>query len=169
MASATWGEITSAEGLRDWWWRTVPLLNYTLEFVLQLRKSTENLSQVSRVVGDSRCADLAVFLGTTSAGLLNISLPRLPVGDLGTSAFQVAELRGSPDQLTWVETQCSDVVGEKWNPQILVNLPVTNVPSCVSRSAKTLGLWHLQHADVAAGCGSPHRTRVIRRGTDQLL
>jgi hypothetical protein len=30
----------------------VPLLNYTLAFALQLRKSTENLSQGSRVVGD---------------------------------------------------------------------------------------------------------------------
>jgi hypothetical protein len=39
------GEITSAEGLRDWGRRAVPLLNYTLAFALQLRKSTENLSQ----------------------------------------------------------------------------------------------------------------------------
>jgi hypothetical protein len=30
----------------------VPLLNYTLAFALQLRKSMENLSQGSRVVGD---------------------------------------------------------------------------------------------------------------------
>jgi hypothetical protein len=52
MASATWGKITSAEGLNDWGKRAVPLLNYTLAFTLQLRKSTENLSQGSRVVGD---------------------------------------------------------------------------------------------------------------------
>jgi hypothetical protein len=53
MASATWGGgITSAEGLRDWGRRAVPLFNYTLAFALQLRKSTENLSQGSRVVGD---------------------------------------------------------------------------------------------------------------------
>jgi hypothetical protein len=45
MASATWGEIASAEGLHDWGRRAVPLLNYTPEFALQLRKSTENLSQ----------------------------------------------------------------------------------------------------------------------------
>jgi hypothetical protein len=44
MASATWGEITSAEGLHDWGRRAVPLLNYTLALALQLRKSTENLS-----------------------------------------------------------------------------------------------------------------------------
>jgi hypothetical protein len=61
MASATWGEITSAEGLHDFGRRAVPLLNYTLAFALQLRKSTENLSQSSRVVGTTRCADLAEF------------------------------------------------------------------------------------------------------------
>jgi hypothetical protein len=52
MTSAAWGEITSAEGLHDWRRRAVPLLNNTLAFALQLRKSTENLSQGSRVVGD---------------------------------------------------------------------------------------------------------------------
>jgi hypothetical protein len=52
MASATCGEITSAEGLHDWGRRAVTLLNYTLAFALKLRKSTENLSQGSRVVGD---------------------------------------------------------------------------------------------------------------------
>jgi hypothetical protein len=44
------GGITLAEGLRDWGWRAVSLLNYTLAFALQLRKSTENLSQGGRVV-----------------------------------------------------------------------------------------------------------------------
>jgi hypothetical protein len=52
MVSLTWGEITLAEGLHDWGRPTVPLLNYTLAFALQLRKSTENLSQNNRVVGD---------------------------------------------------------------------------------------------------------------------
>jgi hypothetical protein len=46
------GGITSAEGHHDCGRRAVPLLNYTLAFALQLRKSTENLSQGSRVVGD---------------------------------------------------------------------------------------------------------------------
>jgi hypothetical protein len=36
------GEIFSAEGLHDWGRRAVPLLNYTLAFALQLRKSTED-------------------------------------------------------------------------------------------------------------------------------
>jgi hypothetical protein len=38
--SATWGGIILAYGLHDWGRRAVPLLNYTLEFALQLRKST---------------------------------------------------------------------------------------------------------------------------------
>jgi hypothetical protein len=38
MASATWGEITLAEGLHDWGRRAVPPLNYTLAFGLQLSK-----------------------------------------------------------------------------------------------------------------------------------
>jgi hypothetical protein len=82
----------------------VPVLNYTLALALQLRKSTENLSQGSRVDGDTRCADLAAFSETASAGLLNINPPRLQVGDfsqplVGTGAFQVAELGGSTHQL----------------------------------------------------------------------
>jgi hypothetical protein len=52
MASATWGEITAAEGLHDWGRRAVPLFDYTLAFILQMRKITENLCQGSRVVGD---------------------------------------------------------------------------------------------------------------------
>jgi hypothetical protein len=39
-----------AEGLHDWSRKGVPLLNYILEFVLQLRKSTENQSHGRRVV-----------------------------------------------------------------------------------------------------------------------
>jgi hypothetical protein len=82
----------------------VPFLNYTLAFALQLSKSTEILSQGSRVVESTRCADLADVLGISSAGLLSISPPRLHVGDfsqplVGTGAFQVAELRCSPHQL----------------------------------------------------------------------
>jgi hypothetical protein len=52
MVSATWGEITWAEGLHDWGRRAVPIFNYTLAFASQLRKSTENVSQGCRVVGD---------------------------------------------------------------------------------------------------------------------
>jgi hypothetical protein len=44
-ASATLWGIILAEGLHDWGMRAVPLFSYTLAFALQLRKSTENLSQ----------------------------------------------------------------------------------------------------------------------------
>jgi hypothetical protein len=106
MTSATWGGggegITSADCLHDWGRRAVPLWNYTVAFTLQLRKITENLSQGSRVVGDYSLYRLGrLFLWTASAGLLSVSPPRLPVGGfrqplVGTSAFQVAELRDSP-------------------------------------------------------------------------
>jgi hypothetical protein len=112
MASKTWWGITLAEGLHDWGRRAVPLLNYTLAFALQLRKITENLSQGSRVVGDYSLRRHGLFLWTASAGLLRISPPRLRVGDfsqhlIGTSAFQVAELRGSPHQLTLIRNSQS--------------------------------------------------------------
>jgi hypothetical protein len=92
LLMASGGEIILAESRHDLGRRAVSLLNYILAFALQLRKSTENLSQ------GSRCADLAVFLGTASAGLLNVSPPRLPVGDfsqplVGTAAFHVAKER----------------------------------------------------------------------------
>jgi hypothetical protein len=50
-----------------------------------------------------------------------------------------------------------------------MNFPVTNVPRCVSRNAKTLALQHLQLPDVAAGSGPPDRTCVIHHRTDELL
>jgi hypothetical protein len=85
-------EITLAEGLHDRGRGAVPLLNYALVFALQLRKITGNLSQVAELLETTRCVDLAVFLGTSSAGMLSISPPRLHVGDfslpmVGTSAF----------------------------------------------------------------------------------
>jgi hypothetical protein len=57
----------------------------------------------------------------------------------------------------------------KWNPQIIVNLPVTNVPRCISRNAKTLRLYHLQPPDVSAGSRPPDRACVIHHKTDELL
>jgi hypothetical protein len=42
--------------------------------------------------------------------------------------------------VSFESSQCSDVVGEERDPQILVNLPVTNVPGCVGSNAKALGL-----------------------------
>jgi hypothetical protein len=61
------------------------------------------------------------------------------------------------------------VVGNEWNPQIVVNLPVTIVPGCVSRNAKTLGLQHLHITDVGLDSGPPDRACVVHYWTDELL
>jgi hypothetical protein len=61
------------------------------------------------------------------------------------------------------------VVGEEWNPQILVDLLVTNVPECVSRNAKTLGLQHLYFINVGLGSGPPDRAYVVHHGADELF
>jgi hypothetical protein len=110
IASATFGGgggggNNLAEGLKNLGRRAVPLLNYTVAFALQLGKITENSVSAAEKLETARCVDLGVFLRTASAGLLSISPPRLPVRDfsqplVGTTAFQVAELRGSLHQLT---------------------------------------------------------------------
>lgn len=60
----------------------------------------------------------------------------------GTSTFQFGELSDPPHLLTLC--QLPNVVGEKQNFQILLNLPVTEVPGCVSRSGKALEFCHLR-------------------------
>jgi hypothetical protein len=49
-----------------------------------------------------------------------------------------------------------------------VNLPVTNVPRCVSCNAKLLGLQDLQLLDMAAGSGPPDQTCLANHRTDEL-
>jgi len=39
------------------------------------------------------------------------------------------------------------MVGEVGDSQVVVNLPITNVPGCIGSNAKTLGLQHLQFLD----------------------
>ena len=56
--------------------------------------------------------------------------------------------------------------GEIGNSQIVVNLPVTNVPRCIGSNAKTLGLQFLY---MGTGSGTPEGTRVVHHGTDELL
>jgi hypothetical protein len=56
------------------------------------------------VLDTTRCVYLAAILGAASTGLLSISPPRLTAGDfrqffVGTSAFEIAELRRSQYQL----------------------------------------------------------------------
>jgi hypothetical protein len=67
------GIITSSEGLHNWGRQAVPLLSYTLAFALQLRKSTENLSQGSRVVGYCSLRRLGCIFMDSLDWLLNIS------------------------------------------------------------------------------------------------
>ena len=61
------------------------------------------------------------------------------------------------------------MVGEEWNSQILVTLPVINVPRCTSSNAMTLGLKHLQPLDMGANSGPPDGERVVHHRTDEQL
>jgi hypothetical protein len=127
--------------------RALPLFSSTLAFALQLRKIKENLTQGSRIATGLLIAQTSLYFEGQPRLACWTSVHLGYPGDysqpsVGTSVFQVAGIRGSPRQLTWVETrsQCSNVVGEEWDRQILVTLPVTEVPRCVSRNAKTLGV-----------------------------
>jgi hypothetical protein len=74
------GGITSAEGLRDGEagrapFELCPGIRLTTE-----EKHEEPQSGLPSSHRTTRCTDLAVYLGTTSAGLLHVSSPRLPGG-----------------------------------------------------------------------------------------
>jgi hypothetical protein len=56
------GGIILVEGLNDWVRQAVPLLNHTLIFALQLRKSTDNLNQALLCVVRI-CVCLCLFSG----------------------------------------------------------------------------------------------------------
>jgi hypothetical protein len=56
--------VILVEGHHDWGGRAVPLLNYTLAFALQLRKSTENLRLGSRAVRHHSCRISCLFRGS---------------------------------------------------------------------------------------------------------
>jgi hypothetical protein len=82
-----------------------PFFSYNLGFPLQVKRSTENFSQVSRLVLDTSRINLAAILRAASTGLPSISPRRLTVGVFsqsfaGASAFQFTELRDSSHQLT---------------------------------------------------------------------
>jgi hypothetical protein len=61
------------------------------------------------------------------------------------------------------------MVGEVGDSQIIVNLPVTNVPGCAGSNVKTLGLQHLLFLDMEASGGPPDGTCIVHYGTDELL
>jgi hypothetical protein len=94
-----------AEGLNDWGTRAVPLVNFPLEFALQLRKSTEKLSQVSRLIlGTDRFIDLATVNSDSLDWPTEDQSSQIDVGDfrqtlVDTSAFQVSLISGSEHQI----------------------------------------------------------------------
>jgi hypothetical protein len=82
--------------------------NYTLEFALQLRKITENLSQCSRLALDnSCCVHLADLFVGPSPGLLSISPPRLLVQLPSSGLYEMSvyfhktTLRHAPIKLSY--------------------------------------------------------------------
>jgi len=61
------------------------------------------------------------------------------------------------------------MVGEIGDSQIVVNLPVANVPGCTGSNAKTLRLQHLHFLNMGASSGPPDGTLIVHRGKDELL
>ena len=47
------------------------------------------------------------------------------------------------------------MVGEEGDSQIIVELPVTNIPRCIGSNAKTPKLKHFQFPDTGASGGPP--------------
>jgi len=58
------------------------------------------------------------------------------------------------------------MVGEVGDSQVVVNLPVTNVPGCIGSNAKTLRLQYLQFPYMGASGRPPNGTRIVRYGID---
>ena len=61
------------------------------------------------------------------------------------------------------------MVGKKRNSQVLVNLLVTNVPSCTGSNAKTHGLKHLQFPNMAVSGRPPDGAQVVHHRIDELF
>jgi hypothetical protein len=116
ITSAAGGGITLAEGLRDWGRRAVPLLNCTLALALQPRKSTENTSQCSRIVGksllrrlgcllrDSLCWPAGLQVTTVSHGLQSALGWRKSLSSCRTKGFPASanfESKLSASALLW--------------------------------------------------------------------
>jgi hypothetical protein len=69
--------ITVAEGLHDWGWRTMALLNYAPAFAIQPWKSAETLSKLAESL---RLLPTLTWLSLRVGWLLSFSSPRLPLG-----------------------------------------------------------------------------------------
>jgi hypothetical protein len=112
------GGIMLAEGLHDWRTRAVPLFKLYLGICLTTEEEHGNLSQGSRLVLRRLCVDFVAFLGAASTGLLSMSS--------SVARWWLQSVLGwhkcpSRCPTTIFESkllgQCSDVVGEEWNPE----------------------------------------------------
>jgi hypothetical protein len=126
------------------------VLRLCIKLYLGIRLTTEeNHGKTSVGVAEKRPAAerRARFVWSTwSADRHHLWLaPLVTWANHRSDIYRVAGLRGPPHQLTSSRNSqgSSDVVGEKWNSEILVNLPVTHVPRGTSSNATTLGLKHL--------------------------
>jgi len=61
------------------------------------------------------------------------------------------------------------MVGEVGDSQVVMNLPVANVPGCIGSNTKTLGLQYSHFLDMGASGGPPNGARIVHHGTDKLL
>jgi hypothetical protein len=61
------------------------------------------------------------------------------------------------------------MVGKVGDFQIIVNLPVTIVPRIIGSNAKTLGMKHQNFPYIGGSGGHPDGSRIVHRGTDELL
>ena len=66
-------------------------------------------------------------------------------------------------------SQRSAVVSKQGDSQIIVNLPITNVPRCNGSNAKTIRLKHLQFPGMEASGGRPEGARILHYWTYKLL
>jgi hypothetical protein len=61
------------------------------------------------------------------------------------------------------------MVGEEWNFEFLVNLPLTDLPRWVSYNKQTCGLQKLQFPDISEDFWPPDGASIILHRTDELL
>jgi hypothetical protein len=61
------------------------------------------------------------------------------------------------------------MVGKVEDSQIIVNLPVSNVPWRTGSKTKVFGLKYLQSLDTGASGEPPEGARVVHHGKNELL
>jgi hypothetical protein len=134
------GRLTLAEHLRNWERSDLPLFYYTLANFLQINRSTLILSSWVVACNSLRryghhFRDSLGWPAENEATSVTRAWLRPALGQ--HKCLPVCRTKGFPTSPVF---ECSNMVGEQWNPQINVNLPVSYVPKRVSRNAKTHGL-----------------------------